>query len=167
MGTVLYQVNGPAVVYVSGGKVSPSSKLALGIARERIKIAVNHHDGKIPADNAGPNLPADVQYFGKDATIRATLSEFDPDVLDLLEQLDASGPGQLGTIGIPMGAAGLTFRVQIPSNYRPWTFYNCVLRSRGDAIGTEFSLLDLEFYAFALIGNAINAKGTPLYAHTF
>lgn len=163
---VLYQVNGPAVVYVSASKLG-GQNLALGIARERIKIRINHYDEPIKADNAGPRLPADVQYMGKDAHINMTLSEFDPAVLDSIEQLSAGAPGQLGPIGMPMGAGGLTFSLKIPSNYKPWTFPNCVLRPRGDAIGTEYTLLDLEFYAFALVGNALSALGTPLFVNSF
>ncbi len=164
MAGVLYQVNGPFQVYIqrTGG-----GALALGIGRERGRIRINHYQGQIKADNAGPNLPADLQQFGKDATISMTLSEFDPAVLDALEQEDAPAVGQLGNIGAPMGANGLTFQLKIPSNYKPWTFYNTVLRNRGDAVGTEYSLIDLEFYAFALVGSATSARGTPLFVNAF
>ena len=104
---VLYQVNGPAVVYVAGGKL-PSGNQALGICRERIKIRINHYDERIPGDNAGPRLPVDLQYLGKDANISMTLTEFDPAMLDAIEKLSQAAPGNLDQIGMPMGAGGLT-----------------------------------------------------------
>jgi hypothetical protein len=163
MAGVLYQVNGPAIVYIQNNK--GGSKLALGICRSQINITINQKDRPIQADNAGPELPADLQYFGADANIRATLSQFDPAVLDALSAFASASPGVLGPIGQPMAANGLTFKLIIPSNYKPWTFYNTVLRRRSDGAGTEFSQIDLEFYAFAAIGSLVNAAGVPLFAN--
>ena len=165
---VLYQVNGPFVVYVSGGKTSSGAKLALGISRGPGRITVNHFDNPIMADNGGNRVPVDIQNMGKDANIRVSLSQVDPDVLDLLSvRGGADTPGALGTIGKPMAANGETFRVHIPSAYRPWTFWNCILRPRNDALGSEFSIIDLDFYAFAAIGSTVDPAKTKLFTHTF
>ncbi len=162
---VLYQVNGPAVVYI--GSSAPGGRAALGIARDRIRITINHYDSKITADNGGSHVPVDVQNMGKDAVIRMSLAQHDPAVLAQIEQRGASSPGALGPIGLPLGASGNTFKLMIPSNYLPWTFYNCVLRPRTDAISTEFSLIDLEFYAFAGIGSLLDASTVKLFDNVF
>jgi hypothetical protein len=167
MAGVLYQVNGPAVVWVAGGAVG-SARVPLGICRDVVHIRINHHDNPINASTGGPQLPVDVQEMGKDANIRCSLSEFDPAVLDKLEVSgDAPDVGSLPSIGMPLAAAGKTFQLAIPSNYKPWTFYTCKLRPRDDAVGTVYSVIDLEFYAWANIGGALNAKGAKLFAHTF
>jgi hypothetical protein len=163
---VLYQQAGPASLFVTGNYLG-SQNLWLGICRDRINIAVNNYDGAVPADNAGPRLPADLQNLGADANIRCTLSQHDPAVLNLLQRRGAATTGDVGPIGAFMGAGGLDFQLKIPSNYRPWTFYHVTLRSRRDGEGTEFSLIDLEFYAFALIGNSTNPSATPLFRHVF
>ncbi len=165
---VLYQVNGPAVIYLSGGRISATGKMALGICRDRVQIRINQYENPIHADNAGPHIPADMQDMGKDALIRFTLSEFDPAVLDLMTiRGNAADPGSIGAIGLPLGSSGTSFRLHIPSNYKPWTFWTCVLRSREDAVGSEYSLIHLEVHAFALVGNQLTANGARLYSNTF
>lgn len=165
---VMYQVNGPFCLYVSGGRVSPANKLALGIARGKGRIRINYHDNPIHADNAGPAVPADVQDMGKDAAITVALSQVDLAVLDLIStSADAPDVGSMPSMGVPLSASGAAFRLHIPSNYRPWTFWTCKMRNRGDEIGSEYSILDLEFYAWAAIGNSLLSRGTKLFSHTF
>jgi hypothetical protein len=154
-------------MFVSGGNGS-GSKLPLGIARGQGRIVINYYENPIHSDNAGPNIPADVQDMGKDAQISVQLSQVDPAVLDLIStNSDAPDVGTINTMGLPMNLNSAAFRIHIPSNYRPWTFYSCKLRRRGDGIGTEYSLIDLDFYAWAPIGNMVNSRGARLFAHVF
>ncbi len=164
---VTYLTNGPGLVYVSGTILGSSGNQFLGISRDRIRANINHYDGKIPSDNAGPVLGADWQYFGKDATIRVSLTQLDTAVLDAIERLGQADAGLLANIGAPMAQSGMTFQLKIPSNYKPWTFNNVILRPRGDAVGTEFTVIDLEFYAFSYIGNNTLGSNNRLFSHTF
>ena len=186
---VYAQTNGPAVLYVrlpspitpgsqgTSGTIPPvgtnatgvgGSYVPLGICRERITFEINFKDLPVPADNAGPNIPADVQYMGMDANIRAVLTEYDPVVLSALKQIGAGAEGQLDQIGTFYGASGRTFGIGCNSSAPPflnraWKFPNCIWRPLGEGHGTQFSEITMHIYAWALVGNALSAASTPLY----
>lgn len=164
---VLYQVSGPFCVLVQGAIVnSPSQPVFLGINQGAGRINVNHYIQKVMSDNAGNQIPADVQGMGKDASISVALSQYDPTVLALLEQRGAIQPGAIGNIGEFLAAGNKTVRLLIPSNEEPWTFFNTVLLPRSKKAGSEYSVQSLEFYAFAPVGSAVsNAKNTLLYSN--
>jgi len=171
MAGVLYQVMGPAAIFVNGAILGSSSNQFLGICRERIRIAITEYDEPIRSGNAGPNIPADVQYFGKDATISGTLAEYDPAVVAAIESLTEASPGNLQTIGAPMYAGGLTFALKIPSpspySQLPWTFPVCKRRRLADASGTEYTLIDFEFYAFAPFKASLTGEISALFTRSF
>ena len=169
MAGVNYQVNGPAIVDAVIG--TSGSAAPLGMCRDGISIEITKFINAIKADSGGPDVGVDQQDMGKEAVIRGVFSEYDPDYLEVIDAANAPAVGQLPNIGLPLGQNNFAIKIQIqslaaPYLAKPWTFFTTILKRRGEKQGTDYSLINFEFFAWAQIGNAAVAVGKPLYVRS-
>lgn len=161
---VTVHVNGPALLQVgfNGGALQD-----LGVSESGVDWVVHLYDEPIKADTAGPMMAADVQDMGMDAEGSVRMVFWDDSVLEgCLQRNNAPAPGQLGSIGIPIGLGGDAIRLVITSDQDlPHRFLTCIVRGpQRKRLSTRYATYDLRFYAWALIGPTDKtALGKKLY----
>jgi hypothetical protein len=165
------RVNGPAVIRVGLQGVGQVDALAdVGITENGPAIDIEWLDEPVQADNAGPQLEADVQHMGRRANIRFGLPIYDLAVLTtwFLGHAAGSAEGNMLAAGTLIFANGKGFRLVVssPTDGQPWRFFysrvkHCALRP-----GTKYNVYDVVIEAIPYVGVAATSANTPFYDHT-
>lgn len=157
-------VNGPAEIQVSFG----SAYVGLGYSEDGVQVDPREHQEPIYSDHLGPMIPADIQYLGESALIRATLIQYDRSNMETLESRFRSGK-TAGTvpqscIGTLYFAASKYIGVQYGSTARcglsaekykqfPYATVQDVMSFR---VGTRVTRITVTFFAIARDGLLYN-----------
>jgi hypothetical protein len=141
-------VNGPALVLVGpqglNGALSP-----LGYTEEGVDLAINNHDDPVVVDDAGTQVPADLQDMGRDASFELRLPKYDDKWLRWVLERRSQQEGQDNVPGGLIFGGNRGFRLVIDSpNEDPYRFYFCTLRnSSSSRLSTRRNLWSLSVYA--------------------
>lgn len=125
-----FVVSGPAPLYVSTG--ASAAYQFLGFARSGVRINYQGKFSRVECDVTGPELWADAQYMGEEATVSLELARPVPAVLELLEARCSSAgsitagalagltpaPAQGVGIGTLMAAEGASVSLCIVNPYQ-------------------------------------------------
>lgn len=165
------RVNGPAVIRVGLQGVGQVDALAdVGITENGPSIQVDNLEEPVQADNAGPQMPADLQDMGKVATIRFGLPIYDLAVLTawFLSKQSGGSEGQIMAPGTLIYAGGKGFRLIIssPTDNQPWRFFYTRVKSCSLRPGTKYNVYDVALEAIPYVGVSATPANTPLYDHT-
>lgn len=180
MGRRRFVVNGESMVLVRfghhvtadaafmSGQSGSGTLFELGLATDKVRILPRFWHRDLPADDFGPDVPADVLSQMADCLVRMTLVHYNPDILEscMAESIGIDGTLQSGglvTAGTPLGAfrapplsgsasSGchyMTLYVLSEVEDLPWRFPTAYLTARPLEIplSTEKSLVQCEWRA--------------------
>ena len=141
----------------------------LGLAEENVNIVPQYIHRGVPADDFGPEVPAEVIAMLAWVSIQMTLIHYDVNVLEecLAEALGGNAaiippPGKTGIAmmgagqalghGLPIGSSGchyVSLNLLSPQLQYPWRFYSCYLAGQPVTypLGTEKSAVVCNFRA--------------------
>lgn len=155
-----YNINGPAMVSVLGGRhlkllggdlglLGSVAPVELGLSAGDVRVEPRFYHRDIHVDAFGDKVPAEVEWKLADVSISAKLIHYDPQVLDvcLTEAMGGGGfavgqewrPGIMGPAGTMLGknkelfASGCHYMALViasPYQQRPQYFPTCYLSER-------------------------------------
>lgn len=109
---ILFMVPGGTIITISGSQ--------LGYVEDEFPVELIGYHEDIHTDYSGPQMPADVQYFGEGAVMAFTLIKYDESVLNRLKaRLNGGTPGAgaAGSIGTLLVAEQKFFTLSFVSAY--------------------------------------------------
>lgn len=159
-------VNGPCRVDVSlNGTFSGATPLC--ISEDGVGVSITKHRVPVMTDAAGPEVPADLQDVGEDATLKFRMPAYDPVVWESIQRVaGAAREGRVdGVLGRLIGSGGFAFLTVLNAPLdRPYRFYSCTLQNvREVKLGTRYKAWDVEIYAWMLVGSSDTPDRAVLY----
>lgn len=127
-------VPGPCAVYLNIGTALARNWQFLGWSQQGVPVSIREYHEPVHCDLAGPMLPYDHQFHGRDAQIVLDLSKYDHAVLTKLKagvrtlQDSATGPGYPANparpIGTMMRLEGETWELLLKASYANKTVFS-------------------------------------------
>lgn len=159
-----YYINGETLVTIDGS--------IFALSDSPIRVVPTWRYQAINVDTFGPFIPPEKQYFLAQVNIRFNAVFFDNTLLQYAIAKSMGGapaPGTMVRAGTRMGGGNNLFVLRLTSPLLgiPWRFLSCHLAEQPFEIplGTERSLVSLNFEAFPYTADPSTAVGVILWDH--